>query len=69
MDKNEIKRQIAYWEAMQKENESQIKVRTEQNKSIKATLKFLKSLTGKDSNSAPELEASLAEYDSEHGGE
>lgn len=48
MDKAEIKRQLAYWEAFQKENEKAIKTLTDQNKSVKETIKFLKGLLGKE---------------------
>lgn len=57
MDKAEIKRQLSYWEAIQRENEKSIKTMQEQNKQIKDTIKFLKSLVGKE----PEPEQSRIE--------
>lgn len=57
MDKAEIKRQLSYWEAIQKENERSIKLMQDQNKQIKDTIKFLKSLVGKE----PEPEQSTIE--------
>ena len=48
MDKAEIKRQLSYWEAIQKENERSIKLMQDQNKQIKDTIKFLRSLVGKE---------------------
>jgi hypothetical protein len=48
MDKQEIKRQISYWEAQLKEGEKRVKVQQDQNGVIKNTLKGLRSLLGKE---------------------
>lgn len=48
MDKAEIKRQIAYWEAQLKEGERRVKIQQDQNAVVKATLKSLRALLPKE---------------------
>jgi hypothetical protein len=55
MDKAEIKRQLSYWEAVEKQNRSTIKTLTDQNKQVMNTIKFLKGLVGRDEGVQQEL--------------
>lgn len=48
MDAKEVKRQIAYWESIQKDNKILIKTLEDTNKQVGATIKSLKGLLGKD---------------------
>lgn len=48
MDAKIIKSQIAYWEAQEKDAKAQIKVASDQLKTIQATIKSLKSMLPKE---------------------